>query len=194
MNESPKNNRFKKGFKFGLILSLIFQLITLVDFIALTTAELETRSFAHRFWDFGFPFSMLTGMYGIFSGHANFYSFILNVFFTVVFSFSLGLVFKSTNDLRSFVKGEYFIFGFIAGVVLLHFFNFLSSIQSNLCFDCMVFFGFPYKFAGYGGYVSQTEFYWYPFSQNIIIWLIVCFYSGFLPQLLFTKLAIKRLK
>jgi len=68
MSEKQTSNKFSKGFKSGLLLSLIFQLVTLIDFFAMASGEFGTRSFVHRFWDFGFPFSMFGGMYAVFLG------------------------------------------------------------------------------------------------------------------------------
>ena len=196
MSENQTNNRFGKGFQFGLILFLVFQIVTLIDFVSMVTAEFGTSSFVHRFWDFGFPLSMFAGMFAAFSGDGNFLGFILNIIFAIIFSLSLGLIFIYVSSLRILVKSKFFIIGFSAGIILFVALNFISYIQNEdgSCFDCMMFFGFPFKFVGHGGFVTHTEISWYALSKNFIICGLFSFYLGFFADLMQRKLFEKSLK
>ncbi len=196
MSEKSKIERFKKGFKLGIMLTLIFQAVTLLDFLSMATAEFGTRVFVHRFWDFGFPFSMFSGMYASFFGEANFLGFVLNIIFAIIFSLSLALIFGYVNSLKSLIKSKFFVVGFLFGVIMLIGLNFISYFLNRdpLCFDCMDNFGFPLIFGRNGGFVTHTEISWYLLSKNIIIWGIFCFYSGFLFDLLQRKFLQKELK
>lgn len=196
MSKNLQIKDFKKGFGLGTVLFLIFQAVTLLDFLIMTIGNSGGSIIVHRWWDFGFPFSMSSSMYGVFPGNTDFLGFSLNIIFAIIFSLSLGLVFKYTNSLRDLIKSRFFIIGFLVGISLLICLNVFSYVQNQdvRCSDCMEFYGFPFTFVGHGGFVTHTLISWYALSKNILVLLVIGFYIGFFVNLIQTKLSAKNLK
>lgn len=160
----------------------------------MASGEFGTSSFVHRFWDFGFPFSMFSGMYAVFSGDGNFLAFIFNIIFAIIFSLLLGLIFKHNDDLKSLIKSKFFTLEFSAGIILLIILNILSYFlnRNPMCFDCIDEFGFPFIFGNHGGMLTDTEISWYLLSKNLIIGGLFSFYFGYFVGLFARNRLVKK--
>lgn len=92
-----KNKTFKSGFALGIIFFLLAQVISFLFYVVSTTwLMLKTPAHisVHRFWDIGFPFSMYYGMYDFAHGDFDFKGLLGNLLFALIFSLTVGLVFK----------------------------------------------------------------------------------------------------
>lgn len=102
MSKLPENKGFKYGFKIGIILFLLAQLISFLNYIfSVFRINTPPGVSVHGFWDIGFPFSMYYGMYDVFHGDLNFTGLIGNILIAIIFSVAVGLIFKFVQSKNS---------------------------------------------------------------------------------------------
>ncbi len=129
MNNLPKKG-FKYGFKLGIILLLLAQLITFNDVFA-SVERSSPDVIAHRVWNIGFPFSMYSGwVLSLSNGEVNFYGLIGNLIFAILFSVVFGLIFKFKSELYKFFKNKAFNIGFVLGIILFVFLQLYDHIRN----------------------------------------------------------------
>lgn len=199
MDKFLKNKTFKEGVSVGGILFLLAQAVSLFSyFISTLVLMLKTPpgiSF-HGFWDIGFPFSMYYGMYDIFHGDINFKGLAGNILFAIIFSLTVGVVFKVESRTKNLKRNQISIVGFYCGIVCFLSLNYYAFIQNyGLCFGCVNSFGFPLTFYTVGGgYITNTEISWNALIADILIAVIFSFYFGFISKFIWEKLITKKLR
>ena len=86
------------GFKLGIILSFLAQLITFNNYFA-SLERLSPDDSMQQVWNIGFPFTTYSGWFLTLSdGKVNFIGLTANLLFAILFSLTLGLIFKIQNQ------------------------------------------------------------------------------------------------
>lgn len=197
MNNSSQNKRFKYGFKLGIFLSLLAQLITFFDYFA---SEILT----HRDWEIGFPFSIHSSWYNSLpDGKPILIIFVGNVIFAVLMSVLLGVAFKFKGELYKLSRHNAFIWGFSVGAIISMFVNLLSYVKSLHAYNTRPIKlsagyyggGFPLHFyEAHIGYPNHLNFHWTLFLFDILMAIIFSFILGLIFKFVWLKIASRKLK
>lgn len=195
MSNLQENKGFKYGFKLGIIWSFLAQLVTFNNYFA--SAKLSPDDVMHQVWNIGFPFTMYSGWFLILSdGEMNYYGLIANLLFAILFSITLGLIFKFKNQLYKFFKNTAFNIGFVLGIVMFLFLQYYDHLRNvwweeklyqlskeGLSIDIIWSWGLPFPMYYWG------QIFLIGIIGNIVVAIIFSFILGLIFKFVWSKIA-----